>query len=121
MRSFFTYVLFLFILYEKLECIEGRHLKPKRIYTSFNPQKHKELLRKHHGKMFLDHSTNLYVNANPEEVHATSTSPPASAVPPSPAPPVAGDPHPAPPGHDVSAFRPTAPGHSPGDGHSLNN
>ncbi|CAL5197688.1 unnamed protein product [Lathyrus oleraceus] len=32
-----------------------------------------------------------------------------------------GEPSPPPPAHDITDFRPTAPGHSPGIGHSVHN
>ncbi|KAL3583718.1 hypothetical protein D5086_014779 [Populus alba] len=60
-------------------------------------------------------NSKLHVNDNLDNpVNATTVSPPA------PPAPVVGVPHPSLPGH-VDDFRPTAPGHSPGVGHSLQN
>ena len=66
-------------------------------------------------RRLVESNSKLHVNDNLDKpVNATKVAPPA------PPAPVVGEPHPSLPGH-VDDFRPTAPGHSPGVGHSLQN
>lgn len=57
--------------------------------------------------------------------HEIAASKPVAVSPPTPVTPprseVAGAAQPPPPAHGIDDFRPTAPGHSPGVGHSLHN
>ncbi|CAK7337644.1 unnamed protein product [Dovyalis caffra] len=100
-----AFVFLVLILSHELQFIEGRHLKLK---TS------NKFLQKEARKL-VENTTKLHVNDNLDKpVNATKVSPPA------PSTPAFGEPHPSPPGH-VDDFRPTAPGHSPGVGHSLQN
>ncbi|KAI5581740.1 hypothetical protein BDE02_07G038000 [Populus trichocarpa] len=100
-----AFVFLVLIFSHELQFIEGRYLNLK------TPNKflQKEIRR------LVESNSKLHVNDNLDKpVNATKVSPPA------PPAPVVGEPHPSLPGH-VDDFRPTAPGHSPGVGHSLQN
>ncbi|KAJ4848668.1 hypothetical protein Tsubulata_041006 [Turnera subulata] len=99
----------LLILTLQLHSIEARNLKresenefPKLQTTGFLENKTRKLLQE---------NSHLHV-------HDNSDKPVTNVSPPTPPAPAVGQPAP-PPGHRVDDFRPTAPGHSPGVGHSL--
>ncbi|KAJ6736656.1 PRECURSOR OF CEP5 [Salix viminalis] len=100
-----AFVFLVLFFSEELQFIEGRHLKT-RISSKF--------LQKEMRKL-AENNSKFHVNENSDKsVDTAQTSP---SAPPTPA---VSEPHPSPPGH-VDDFRPTAPGHSPGVGHSLQN
>ncbi|KAJ6916230.1 hypothetical protein NC652_018810 [Populus alba x Populus x berolinensis] len=100
-----AFVFLVLIFSHELQFIEGRYLNLK---TS-----NKFLQNEIRG--LVESNSKLHVNDNLDNpVNATTVSPPA------PPAPVVGVPHPSLPGH-VDDFRPTAPGHNPGVGHSLQN
>lgn len=66
--------------------------------------------------------TDQYKSVDHQEIAASKpvvVSPPTPVTPPQSE--VAGAAQPPPPAHGIDDFRPTAPGHSPGVGHSLHN
>ncbi|KAI3699590.1 hypothetical protein L2E82_44010 [Cichorium intybus] len=92
-----TFILILTITHE-IQYVEGRHLKHNT----------------HHNKIHLKKTTPL----NQKATHVTSTTNANEAIQTPPPPP----PTPSPPTpHRAEDFRPTAPGHSPGAGHSIQN
>lgn len=102
MKLLCAFVFLVLFFSQELKFIEGRHLKTR---TS-NKFLQKELVE-NNSKLHVNEKSDKTVNATP----MSPSSPPS---------PVVSEPHPSPPGH-VDDFRPTAPGHSPGVGHSLQN
>ncbi|KAJ9170721.1 hypothetical protein P3X46_018810 [Hevea brasiliensis] len=115
---FFACVFFVLIFSQELQSIEGkRHLKLERKHKLSKLPTSNKFEREQ--KIFVDKHNVHGDNDSDVEVPTTFWSPPA---PPVPAGEVVGMPglSPPPPGH-VDDFRPTAPGHSPGVGHSIQN
>jgi hypothetical protein len=102
MKLLCAFVFLVLFFSQELKFIEGRHLKTR----ASNKFLQKELVE-NNSKSHVNEKSDKTVNATPMS-------------PPSPPSPVVSEPHPSPPGH-VDDFRPTAPGHSPGVGHSLQN
>ncbi|XP_021275344.1 precursor of CEP5 [Herrania umbratica] len=105
-------VLLLLVFFQEMQCIAGRPLildqKPK----FQKVQTHGRVLAKE-TEAILDGKVNLHgVNINAADASTQS--------PPSPPNVVVGASQ-APPPKPVDDFRPTAPGHSPGVGHSIQN
>ncbi|KAI3699589.1 hypothetical protein L2E82_44009 [Cichorium intybus] len=90
-----AFILILTITHE-IQYVEGRHLKHNTHHNNIHDKKSKQVNQK------ATHVTST-TNAN----EALQTTPP-----PTPSPP---------PPHRAEDFRPTAPGHSPGAGHSIQN
>ncbi|OMO56709.1 hypothetical protein CCACVL1_26342 [Corchorus capsularis] len=91
----------------EIHCIAGRHLK---LDQKSNIQK--SILAKETGSTFVEGKVNLHgVNIKAADTNNIAQSPPSP-------PSVKAQ---APPPKDAEDFRPTAPGHSPGVGHSIQN
>ncbi|XWS41936.1 hypothetical protein CRYUN_Cryun17cG0125100 [Craigia yunnanensis] len=104
-------VLLLLVFFLEIQCIEGRHLILDQNHSFQKVQTYGRILAKETGTI-LDPKINV-VNINKAAVPNTQS-------PPSPPSVVIGATQ-APPPKNVDDFRPTAPGHSPGVGHSLQN
>ncbi|XVE82769.1 hypothetical protein DITRI_Ditri16bG0032400 [Diplodiscus trichospermus] len=110
---FLLFLLLVFFL-EK-QCILGKHLILDQKHNVHKIQTYGRTLAKETGTVILGRKVNLHgVYINKAAV-ANTQSPPST--PPSV---VIGETQ-APPPKNVGDFRPTAPGHSPGVGHSLQN
>ncbi|OMP02048.1 hypothetical protein COLO4_11388 [Corchorus olitorius] len=101
-------VLVLLVFLQEIHCIAGRHLK---LDQKSNFQK--PILAKETGSTFLEGKVKLHGDG--VNIKAADTN--IAQSPPSP-PSVKAQ---APPPKDAEDFRPTAPGHSPGVGHSIQN
>ncbi|CAK9166462.1 unnamed protein product [Ilex paraguariensis] len=115
------------ILTHKILFSEGRQLQIDYKNEFPNFQTHTKISEKETiTKIAHEHSIKLHGDRTNKAAYAADAVPAAPMTPlmaPMPASPaVAGSPPPSPPppGH-VDDFRPTAPGHSPGVGHSLQN
>ncbi|KAJ7952881.1 Precursor of CEP3 [Quillaja saponaria] len=104
LTSIFFFVL---ILSQSMKSIEGRYLNPggKNAQILFQNETVPNL-----GKHEADIMTSTATSTNVSPPAPSSLVVGASQPPPSPGP-----------GHGVDDFRPTAPGHSPGVGHSIQN
>ena len=106
-------VLLLLVFFLEIQCIVGRHLIVDQNHNFHKVKTYGRVLAKETGTI-LDRKINLHgLNINKAAV-ANMQSPP------SPPSVVIGTTQ-APPPKKVDDFRPTAPGHSPGVGHSLQN
>ncbi|KAK2410910.1 hypothetical protein P8452_71662 [Trifolium repens] len=106
---FFLIFLALIVFSQTFESIEGRYLKSNEVKQSLMKHNNANNENVVHGSISISNAAIL-----------TSMSPPSAVVngatgePSLPSPPTT-------PGRDVSDFRPTTPGHSPGIGHSIHN
>ncbi|XVF59453.1 hypothetical protein PTKIN_Ptkin07bG0277300 [Pterospermum kingtungense] len=107
-------VLLLLVFCLQIQCIVGRHLVLKQSHNFHKVQTYGRVVAKETGTIFV-HKMNLHGdNINKAAVANTQS-------PPSPPSVVIGGATQAPPPKNADDFRPTAPGHSPGVGHSLQN
>ncbi|KAJ9177232.1 hypothetical protein P3X46_012470 [Hevea brasiliensis] len=113
----FACIFFMLIFSQEIHSVDGRHLKLERKHK-FSKLRTSSKFEKQQTR-FVDKHNVHGDNDSDVEVPTTIWSPPATPV---PAGAVIGEPgsSPPPPGH-VDDFRPTAPGHSPGVGHSIQN
>lgn len=104
----FAFLFLVLIFIQETQCIEGRRLLVGKNNKFQNLRTENKIYEnetiKHGGQLHGDDSANVAI---------TKESPPP--------PPSLGVSGPPPPGHDIDDFRPTAPGHSPGVGHSIEN
>ncbi|OAY35414.1 hypothetical protein MANES_12G100000v8 [Manihot esculenta] len=114
---FFTCVFFVLIFSQELHSVDGRHLKHEKKHKS--SKLHTSNKFEKEQTKFVDKLNVHGHNDSSVEVPPASRSSPAIPI---PSGAVVDEPPPSPttPGH-VDDFRPTAPGHSPGVGHSIQN
>ncbi|KAL5752912.1 hypothetical protein ACOSP7_023098 [Xanthoceras sorbifolium] len=120
-KLFFSCLLLVLIFGQEIQSIQGRHLKIENKNGVPKLRTSNKILEKEKRKMNnAKQNNNLHSDGFPTvrvalAANANLMSPPA-------APSVAvGESLPPPPPRHVDDFRPTAPGHSPGVGHSLQN
>ncbi|PON43960.1 Transmembrane protein [Parasponia andersonii] len=107
---FFTFSLFLFslIFTQGIPSIDGR---PLMNLGKTNIKDTTKIVGPNYRDAQADRASKV---AAPSLANATPPAPPSGQA-------VIGGSPPPPLGHDISDFRPTAPGHSPGVGHSIQN
>ncbi|XP_031265552.1 precursor of CEP3-like [Pistacia vera] len=110
----FAFLVLVLIFCQEIQCIEGRHLKLERQNESPKLQIYNKLLKKETRKL-AEQKSNLHGDENTTVRAANANVSPPTA----PTAPV-GELAPPPPKH-ADDFRPTAPGHSPGVGHAIQN
>jgi hypothetical protein len=103
-----AFLFLVLIFFQETQCVEGRSLlvAKNNEFQNLGTQNkiyERDQTIKHGGKLHGDDSANKAITKE------------------SPTPAVVGVSQLIAPGHDIDDFRPTAPGHSPGVGHSIEN